>query len=554
MPEYLAPGVYIEEIASGPVPIEGVSTSTAGFVGQTVRGPTQPRLVTSWLEFQRWFGGLTDPDTLSYLPFAARGFFDNGGRRAYIARVHPDDATESTITLPAGAGSLVLRALGPGDLDNRLFAWVGPASRPDPADPTQPDPSRFRIVLLYYDVVPATVAAGGTLIDPLNPANAGVVGRVEPDVVEDFDDLEIDPLGSDFVAGILRRSTLVEIPPDAPVPPAPPDPTGLADREHTYVAAVNGSDGGGTASLALADFAGSAPTSTSRGAGLDGLAAVDEISLLCAPDEGHAALAPAVQAALRDAVVQQCERLRDRFAILQLVRDAGNGNPGDVMPPTSTQYAAVYYPWLRVLDPVTSDTYLVPPGGHVAGVYAGTDIDRGVHKAPANVTVRGIVETDLPGNRGPLAVAVTRQQQDVLNPRGVNVIRDFRADRRGIRVWGARTLSADAQWRYVNVRRLFLFVEESIDEGTQWVVFEPNDDTTWARVRRSITNFLTSVWRSGALMGTTAEEAFFVKVDRTTMTQDDIDNGRLICFVGMAPVKPAEFVIFRFSQKTLEAS
>lgn len=552
MPEYLAPGVYIEEIATGPVPIEGVSTSTAGFVGQTVRGPTEPRLVTGWLDFQRWYGGLVDPDALSYLPFAAKGFFDNGGRRAYVARVHRSDAARSTITL----GSLVLEALGPGDLDNRLFAHVGQASRRDPANPGQADPARFRLILIYYDVVPATVAAGQPFVDPLNPANAGQPGRVEPDVVEDFDDLEVDPLGSDFVRGILQRSTLVRTAdPAAGAPPLQrPDDTGLdvATGEHTYVPAANGADG--VAPLVVLDFLGRAPTSVDRGSGLNGLAAVDEISLLCAPDEGHTGLPQAVRDGLRDAVVQQCERLKDRFAILQLERDVNGGDPGGVQPPVSSQYAAVYYPWLRVLDPRTSDTYLVPPGGHVAGVYAGTDIDRGVHKAPANVALRGIVTTDLPGNRGPLAVAVTRGQQDVLNPRGINVVRDFRADRRGIRVWGARTLSADAQWRYVNVRRLFIFVEESIDEGTQWVVFEPNDDTTWARVRRSITNFLTSVWRSGALMGTTAEEAFFVKVDRTTMTQDDIDNGRLICYVGMAPVKPAEFVIFRFSQKTLEAS
>jgi phage tail sheath protein FI len=547
MPEYLAPGVYTEEIETGPVPIEGVSTSTAGMVGLTVRGPTEPRLVTSWLDFQRWYGGLVDPDTLSYLPFAAKGFFDNGGRRVYIARVHRNDAQPSTITLPAGAGSLILTALGPGELDNRIFAWVGEASRRDPADPAQPDPDRFRLILLYYDTAPPT-----PFVDPLNPDNAAHANRRDPDVIEDFDDLEADPLGSDFVIGALRRSTLVTAAFAAGAAPAMPTATGLANREHTYVAAANGADG--VAPLAMPDFMGSAPTSTSRGAGLIGLQAVDEISLLTAPDEGHIGIAPAVRNQLRGEVVLQCEQLKDRFAILQFERDVGNGDPASVMPPVNTQYAAVYYPWVRVLNPVTSETYLVPPGGHMAGVFAGVDIARGVHKAPANVPLRGIVNADLPGNRGPLAVTVTKQQQDVLNPRNVNVIRDFRADRRDIRVWGARTLSSEAQWKYINVRRLFIFVEESIDEGTQWVVFEPNDETTWARVRRSISNFLTSVWRSGALMGTTAAEAFFVKVDRTTMTQDDIDNGRLICYIGMAPVKPAEFVIFRFSQKTIESS
>lgn len=547
MPEYLAPGVYVEEIATGPVPIEGVSTSTAGFVGRTVRGPAEPRLVTSWLDFQRWFGGLTDPDTLlSYLPFAAKGFFDNGGQRAYVARITRSDAVASTITLPAGGASLLLTALGRGELDNRLFAWVGEASRRNPANPAQSDPDRFRLILLYYDVAPPT-----PFVDPLDPDRAADTNRRNPDVVEDFDDLEFDPRGADFVEVSLRRSTLMTCV-FTGGPAARPTDTGLAGTAHTYVVSTGGADG--TAAPALADFQGTAPTATNRGSGLQGLEAVDEISLLCAPDEAHAGLPAALTDGLRGAVVLQCEQLKDRFAILQLPQGAGGGDPAGVNPPPSTQYGAVYYPWVRVLEPLSGETYLVPPGGHVTGVYADTDIVRGVHKAPANVALRGIVTVDLPGNRGPLSVSVTKRQQDILNPRGVNVIRDFRADRRDIRVWGARTLSVDAQWRYVNVRRLFIFVEESIEQGTQWLVFEPNDENTWARVRRSIGNFLTSVWRSGALMGATAAEAFLVKVDRTTMTQDDIDNGRLICYIGLAPVKPAEFVIFRFSQKTLESA
>jgi phage tail sheath protein FI len=254
--------------------------------------------------------------------------------------------------------------------------------------------------------------------------------------------------------------------------------------------------------------------------------------------------------------VQQCHRIKDRFALLQLPlgysgTDTGPGSALRELPDTTR--GAVYHPWVRVFDPRSNTTRLVPPGGFVAGVYARTDIERGVHKAPANEVVRGIVLADRNSDR-PLSVIYTKGQQDILNPRGINLIRDFRSDRRGIRIWGARTLSSDPEWKYVNVRRLFLFVEESIDEGTQWVVFEPNHEPTWAKVRRSITNFLTSVWRSGALMGVTQDEAFYVKCDRTTMTQDDIDNGRLICLIGIAPVKPAEFVIFRISQKTLEAT
>jgi hypothetical protein len=180
----------------------------------------------------------------------------------------------------------------------------------------------------------------------------------------------------------------------------------------------------------------------------------------------------------------------------------------------------------------------IPPGGHIAGIYARTDVERGVHKAPANAVVRGILGIQFPISMG---------EQDILNPRGVNCIRSFPG--RGIRVWGARTISSDPEWKYINVRRLFLAIEEAIDEGTQWVVFEPNHQRLWARVKQSVSEYLTRVWRDGALMGNTPEEAFFVECGKDrTMTQDDIDNGRLIVQIGIAPVKPAEFVVFRIAQ------
>jgi phage tail sheath protein FI len=210
----------------------------------------------------------------------------------------------------------------------------------------------------------------------------------------------------------------------------------------------------------------------------------------------------------------------------------------------ATSHAALYYPWITIRDPVTGAEVSVPPGGHVAGVYARTDRTRGVHKAPANEVVRGARD---------LEFQVTQPMQDVLNPLGVNTLRDFSGEGRGILVWGARTLSSDPEWRYVSVRRLFLFLEESIDKGTQWVVFEPNDQPLWAKVLQIVGDFLTTLWRNGALQGTTPDEAFFVRCDHTTMTQDDIDNGRLICLIGFAPVKPAEFTIFRIQQRTVEA-
>ena len=253
--------------------------------------------------------------------------------------------------------------------------------------------------------------------------------------------------------------------------------------------------------------------------------------------------------ALPGAVISQCERLKDRFAIV-----SAPGHLADVSsirPPRDTAYAAFYYPWIRIVSAGSKDSVLMPASGHVAGIYARTDLERGVHKAPANEVVRGL---DCDGTHDPLEFFISKSEQEVLNPRGVNVIRDFRSEGRGVRVWGARTMSSDPEWKYISVRRFFIFVEESIDEGTQWVVFEPNSEATWSIVRRTVTDFLRRLWRNGALVGVTEDDAFFVKCDRTTMTQDDIDNGRLICLIGMAPLRPAEFVIFRIGQKTAGSS
>ncbi len=227
--------------------------------------------------------------------------------------------------------------------------------------------------------------------------------------------------------------------------------------------------------------------------------------------------------------------MKDRFAILQAKEDAGS--IADLRPPIDSKYAAFYYPWIQVVDSLTGLPKLVPPGGHVAGIYARTDTERGVHKAPANEVIRGVADLQFPISKG---------IQEILNPRGVNCLRSFAG--RGIRVWGARTTSSDPLWKYINVRRLFLFLEESIEESTQWVVFEPNNQRLWARVRQSVSDFLTRIWKDGALLGATAEEAFFVRCDETTMTASDMEAGRLIVLVGVAPARPAEFVIFRVAQ------
>ncbi|MCF6155894.1 MAG: phage tail sheath family protein [Candidatus Brocadia sp.] len=271
--------------------------------------------------------------------------------------------------------------------------------------------------------------------------------------------------------------------------------------------------------------------------GLQAFNEVDEINIVCIPG--------ITSQTVQTAMISHCENMKDRFCVLDPVKDADMDAIQDQKDEVVSDkgYAALYYPWIKVPIETIEDNKLklvqdfIPPSGYIAGIYARSDIERGVHKAPANEIIRGALEIKL---------AITKGEQDILNPLGINCIRSFPG--RGIRVWGARTLSSDTLWKYVNVRRLFIYLEESIEEGTQWVVFEPNNEKLWGRVKATITEFLTRVWRDGALMGTKPEEAFFVKCDRTTMTQDDIDNGRLICIIGIAPVKPAEFVIFRIAQ------
>jgi len=275
--------------------------------------------------------------------------------------------------------------------------------------------------------------------------------------------------------------------------------------------------------------------------GLQAFNEIDDVHIICIPG----VTAETVQ----QAMITHCENMKDRFCILDPTENATVVEVQRQKEKVISEkgYAALYYPWVKArVETLTNGKInmieqFVPPSGYIAGIYARIDAERGVHKAPANEIVQGILETKTPISKG---------EQDVLNPNGINCIRAFAG--RGIRVWGARTTASDGLWKYVNVRRLFLYIEESIDEGTRWVVFEPNGEKLWGRVRATITEFLTRVWRDGALMGTKPEEAFFVKCDRTTMTQGDIDNGRLICVIGVAVVKPAEFVIFRIGQFTAD--
>jgi hypothetical protein len=262
--------------------------------------------------------------------------------------------------------------------------------------------------------------------------------------------------------------------------------------------------------------------------GLKAFEDVDEINIVVAAGQTD----PAIQ----DAVLSHCENMRYRFAILDSPEVIEKGGVDKLPKPRDSKYGAYYFPWIEVYDPYKGNVFQ-PPSGYMAGIYARVDGERGVHKAPANELVRGALG---------LKYGITKGEQDILNPKGINCIRAF--SNRGIRVWGARTISSDASWRYINVRRLFNMVEQSIEIGTQWAVFEPNDQRLWKRITRDLSAFLMRLWRQGALFGKTPEEAFYVKCDEETNPPEVIDAGQLICEIGMCPVKPAEFVVFRIGQ------
>jgi Bacteriophage tail sheath protein len=509
MPEYLHPGVYIEEIERGPKPIEGVPTSTAAFLGETERGSLTPTLVTSFKDYTRLFGGVFDPN--KFMPYAVNGFFENGGKRLYVSRVVDNTASPARADL----GAFTAEAVGPGAWGNRVYLMIEDSKTTRPVA-GQPVPVGFRLRAAYYTATPAP-SPEEWFKDPLKGPR--------PAFAETFEDLALEESSPDYFDKRLKdSSSLVKL---TLVPGRPPG----SAPDKGFKQLTNGVDGG---ALDTADFVGDPNV---RQAPIQGLRALEldpyrDVALV---------YAPAASADVAKAIITHCETQRFRFAVVDADKTMGtNFEPRNSVQDTS--YAAFYYPWIRISDPQTGARKDVPPGGHVLGIYGRSDAERGVFKAPANEIVRGALELTADTDDG---------TQDVFNPRGINAIRQFPG--RGIRVWGARTLSSDSLWKYVNVRRLFIFLEHSIYDGTQWVVFEPNDDRLWARVVDTIRLFLRGQWRLGALLGRTEQEAFFITCDRTTMSPDDILNGRLVCEIGIAPVRPAEFVIFRIFQHTAEA-
>ncbi|GGN04511.1 phage tail sheath subtilisin-like domain-containing protein [Streptomyces fuscichromogenes] len=517
MPSYLSPGVYVEEVASGSRPIEGVGTSVAAFVGLAPTGPlNEPTLVTNWTQYVAAFGEFTDG---YYLAHSVYGFFNNGGSAAYVVRVGGTaEGAEGEVKSPAALrGSAAPAALPAGEAKQLGTFTVSAIASGDlsveVADPEGEGPAeRFKLV----------VKDGGKTAETFD-VTAKKGGR------------------NYVVTQVKERSRLITVTEAAPAAQlARPDNQTVALVAPTPAPASAPPVADAGSHPGPAEYLGDSADRT----GFGGLEAVDEVSMVAVPDLMAAYQRGAIDLeqvkAVQLGLIAHCELMGDRVAVIdpppslnaRQIRVWRQETAG-----YDSKYAALYYPWIKTFDPSSGQSRLIPPSGHVAGVWARNDAERGVHKAPANEVIRGAVDLEL---------QITRGEQDLLNPIGVNCIRAFPG--RGIRIWGARTLSSDPAWRYLNIRRYFNYLEESILIGTQWVVFEPNDHNLWARIRRNISAFLVNEWRSGALFGQRPEEAYYVKCDEETNPPESVDVGRVICEIGIAPVKPAEFVIFRLAQ------
>ncbi|HWQ72512.1 MAG TPA: phage tail sheath subtilisin-like domain-containing protein [Desulfitobacteriaceae bacterium] len=573
MAEYLSPGVYVEEFESGGKPMEGVGTSTAGFIGLAEKGPIEgvPQLVTNFSEFKRTYGGYLSENEFGeyrFLAYAVENFFINGGSRCFVSRVAPSDAKVSVGYAPSKDAPLVnFSAKNPGIWGDSITVTITPASKAktqireiikagdetkylvkngagfNPGDVvvfTDDSGTVYNRVVKNQDNIITFAAEFSEDVADNNLVPVKTISTCEftleakhGDSVELYENVSFNISAANFISKKVAKSDLIVAEYVAAEDEEIVAPFLAIAGEEAKVAVINFADGsnGSVSSVTAAEFIG-VDNGAGKRTGIQSFVDNDVVSIMAVPGVTD----PNVQLTL----VAHCENLASRFAVLDLPRDAKKVN--DIITHRNifdSNYAALYHPWLEVFDPLDKKTIAVPPTGSVIGIYARSDNTRGVHKAPANEVVKACTGLDCQFNKG---------EQDILNPKGVNLIRSFPGQ--GIRVWGARTASSDGSWKYINVRRLFIFIEESIKANTNWAVFEPNDEVLWVRVQRTISVFLNTLWRNGSLAGSSPEEAFFVNIGRTTMTQDDIDNGRLICIIGVAPVKPAEFVIFRITQKT----
>jgi phage tail sheath protein FI len=654
MPEYLAPGIFVEETSFRSKSIEGVSTTTTGFIGPTRFGPVDlpNEIVTSVGEFERTYGnriqlafqqGSTSTTLHNYMWHATRAFFEEGGKRLYVARtfrrrdgvpyrgIDPAIAvgasstgyadgharalldaiaadTQKTLLIlaryPGAAGNMRVRfslrvgqnilsfdqegrprvgALSdrdvllirdvqspltspPGDGGFYLASWN--AERQDwdfsPASGNtlqlsavqRSDGFEVRIITLAITATPIDGLGTPITWDGIALDKAHTLNGESDSLYERFRFHEEDPTRGAELPIVIEQQHLQSgleileafLNADIDSSPASPlldlalaDPSSSEDSRSLEVLLKGGNDG---ARPAAGDYSGDAIPNTTRKTGLLQFEDVEDISIVAAPGStfGFENSYSADASTIVNQLISHCERMKYRIAVL----DSGNGQTISqvraMRARVDSKYAALYYPWIKVLDPVTRAQIFLPPSGFVSGIYARNDVNRAVYKAPANEVVNLALGFEL---------LLNKAQQEVLNPEGINAFRFFEG--RGFRLWGARTVSSDPEWKYVNLRRYFAYLERSIDKGTQWAVFEPNGDALWANVRRTIEEFLLNEWQSGALLGDKPEKAYFVRCDRSTMTQNDLDNGRLICLIGVAPLRPAEFVIFRIGQWTGDA-
>ncbi len=570
MPEYLAPGVYVEETSFRANSISGVGTSTTAFVGATLKGPFGgvPELITSFGEFERVYGGLDDlKGKTNYIAHAVRVFFDNGGSRLYVSRVVSSSAVaaQSDDLLASATDEVRFVARFKGEGGNgevSLYQKETPVSSGTIAN--APLGSILRVKAAdtkYYlkqtnlkstgdwkdsaDAVLTDAIVGASPAPQLDLLTLTVVTRDGSGTEASYEDLGFDTKHPRWVGSVLasqpkrRADDLTNL---VSLTVTSATVTALTLREGLFGATSQPL----TTSLKGGD-SGSDPSVGDYKAALKLLESLEDISIVASP--GHSALSETLFLGIQQELLNFVSRRRAyQIAVLDTPPNQSLNDARTVRSRIDSSYAALYYPWVVVANPQARSgsaapaELTLPPSGFLCGIYGRNDVERGVYKAPANEIVRGAIRFE---------TAINFAQQEVLNPAGINCLRFFPG--RGYRVWGARTTSSDSNWKYVNVRRYFNYLEASIDRSTQNLVFEPNGERLWANVRDTISAFLYSEWVSGALLGSTYQEAYFVRCDRSTMTQQDLDEGRLICLIGVAVIKPAEFVIFRIGQKTADS-
>lgn len=576
--DYFAPGVYVEEVNKGSRAIQGVSLSVAGFVGFTedVRGDAElfePILITNWSQYLDNFAkvgsdgfvkfpGINGKPCWAYLPFAVKGWFENGGGRCWVVSIGtklpirddapPSDEENAVPALtPVGTTgkkpSLIFQLKEAKEDEGRVRVFVEPD---EPRAPEDPDEEAFNTGE-YFKV---TVRRGSEVLEgPFesltmqHPETATqeeqAAGTYVMDALRDSEYLDV-LLGLDDQSDEIdpRNSLPLALrPANGVYEVRPPD---IRYRTRRWYRETYGSE--------------------KRKTGIQGLFQVDEIAMVACPDLMLAYQQELISLqqlhGVMEMMITSCENAAPGPAYRMAVIDPPPVKPRKsdlpVLPEQQkpqdvegwlmdsfgrrSQFAALYYPWIQVPNPGDAGNPLsVPPCGHMMGLWCRTDETRGIHKAPANEIPRGVID---------LSYNVNFREQELLNPVGINCVRKFR--NRGTLVWGARTLAQkdDTDWRYVSVRRIMSYIEKSIEEGTQWAVFEPNDEDLWARVTRTVKNFLERIWRQGALFGSTPDEAFYVKCDKELNTPETMKLGQLFIEVGVCPVRPAEFVVFRISQ------